>query len=200
MKIGIYAGTFDPIHTGHCAFAEAAIESTQLDRVIIVAEKKPYRKAPFTSWDHRQAMIERATEHVAAVDHDYQLASKLAHKHTMPDMLTIAQQHYGSEHAFWFLVGSDVFEHIHMWEGLTSAPTYGGFVIALRDGHTREWLKAHLQALSRKGITMTTSVIDSPQPHISSSAIRRDVAGGVEVTNLTAPVQDYILDHNLYHL
>jgi nicotinate-nucleotide adenylyltransferase len=44
MKIGIYAGTFDPIHNGHIEFAQAAIRDTELERVIVIAEKEPYRK------------------------------------------------------------------------------------------------------------------------------------------------------------
>jgi nicotinate-nucleotide adenylyltransferase len=46
MNIGIYAGTFDPVHDGHIAFAKAAISKANLDKVVIVAEKEPYRKKP----------------------------------------------------------------------------------------------------------------------------------------------------------
>ena len=52
MKIGIYAGTFDPIHLGHINFAISAVRTTDLDKVVIVAEKNPYRKKPFASWDN----------------------------------------------------------------------------------------------------------------------------------------------------
>lgn len=196
MNIGIFAGTFDPIHNGHIAFARTAISEAQLDKVIIVAEKEPYRKKPHASWDHRQAMIERATEKVEQVDHDYQFAAALAHQHTMKDMLAQAQQHYGKEHPFWFLVGSDLFEHLHQWHNLIGAEQYGGFVVALRDDHTKTWFEGQKQVL--KDFTESVVIVNNPYPHVSSSKIRVDTKEGRVSTAVPQNVAEYIANHNLY--
>lgn len=198
MKIGIYAGTFDPIHRGHIAFAEHAISSAALDRVVIVAEKDPYRKKPHASWDHRQAMIERATESTQQVDHDYEFANRLAHQHTMLDMLSQAQAHYGQDHQYWFLAGSDIFEHIHQWQNIIDHDSYGGFVVALRDDHTSEWLNSRMELLNSQGAHFNLNIVPSEHPHISSSAIRTLIATHKESTDLPPTVVDYIVQHDLY--
>lgn len=198
MKIGIYAGTFDPIHRGHVAFAKHAVSSAGLDRVVIVAEKDPYRKKPHASWDHRQAMVERATEPTAQVDHDYEFANRLAHQHTMLDMLTQAQSHYGQDHQYWFLAGSDIFEHIHQWQDMIKHDSYGGFVVALRDDHTAEWLDARLNLLNEQGAHFKLAIVPSEHPHVSSSGIRSLVASHGESADLPLSVAEYITRHNLY--
>lgn len=198
MKIGIFAGTFDPIHAGHIEFAKTAITAAGLERVVIVAEKNPYRKKPHASWDHRQAMIERATEGLENIDHDYQFAANLAHQHTMQNMLAVAAKHFGAENEVWFLVGSDVYEHIHQWKDLVKNSEYGGFVVALRDDHTEAWLKEKKQLAVQNGITAPVIVIDSRHPHVSSTAIRDSARQGKSSAELLPAVQEYIVTHLLY--
>lgn len=198
MKIGIYAGTFDPVHNGHLEFTEQAVKAVRFDRVIMVAEKSPYRKKPAASWDHRQAMIERATELLPAVDHDYAFANQLAHQHTMHDMLTVAAKHYGASAEVWFLVGSDVYEHMHQWRGLVDQQAYGGFVVALRDDHTQEWLERQAQNLAHQAMRMPTVVIESGHRHVSSSAIRAEAGAGASIDTTPESVAQYIKQHSLY--
>lgn len=198
MKIGIYAGTFDPIHNGHINFAIKAVEDTDLDKVVIVAEKNPYRKKPFTSWDHRQAMIERATEKLAEADHDYEFSNQLAHQHTLQDMLSTARAHYGNQHEFWFLVGSDIFEHIHKWQDITKQHEYGGFVVALRDEHTKEWLDEAIKELIKHNIKLNIKLIENAHPHISSGKIREQISLNEHPVDLPEDVYKYIIKHGLY--
>lgn len=198
MKLGIYAGTFDPVHNGHIEFARRAITTANLDRVIMVAEKMPYRKKPVASWDHRQAMLERATEDIEQVDHNYAFANELAHQHTMADMLHVATQHYGADTEIWFLVGSDVYEHMHHWQDIVHADQYGGFVVALRDDHTHDWLKSQYNTLTKRGINPEYMVVESTHKRISSSKIRQAISDGDTVVDLPSGVLDYALAHSLY--
>lgn len=197
MRIGIFAGTFDPMHNGHLEFANTAIAKARLDKVIVVAEKEPYRKKPHASWDHRQAMIERATEAVKNIDHDYGFAAKLAHQHTMKDMLGVAKAHYGNGNEYWFLVGSDVFEHMHQWHDLMQAEDYGGFVVALRDDHTPEWLAAKRELVDEK--LGETIVVPSPRPHVSSSKIREEAPQKAFSEDVPPNIIEYIQSHHLYN-
>ncbi len=199
MKIGIYAGTFDPVHSGHLAFAKTALEQASLDRVILVAEKEPYRKQPHAAWDHRQAMLERATETVEKVDHDYQFAAELSRKHTMQNMLEAAHKHYGEETEVWFLAGSDLFEHMHRWEDTLAHYQYGGFMVALRDNHTKEWLEQKQTELQQHFPKLKIILVENKQPHVSSSFIRHHVAERT-LENLPLPenVLAYIAKHHLY--
>lgn len=195
MKIGIFAGTFDPIHNGHIEFARSAVNAANLQKVIIVAEKEPYRKKPHASWDHRQAMIERATQEIENVDHDYGFAAELSHQHTMKNMLEVARKHYGNQNEYWFLVGSDIYEHIHQWHDLLKEHEYGGFVVALRDDHTKSWLQSRQQNLP---IAPKTIVIQSGHPHVSSSGIRALAQQNQIPQDVPSPVVNYIQTHNIY--
>jgi nicotinate-nucleotide adenylyltransferase len=196
MKIGIFAGTFDPVHNGHIEFAHSSVKTGHLDRVIIVAEKEPYRKKPHASWDHRQAMIERAMQTIPEVDHDYKFAAHLSHQHTMKDMLQKAKEHYGDANEFWFLVGSDLFEHMHQWHDLISHHEYGGFIVALRDDHTMEWLENRRAQVSE--VAGKIVVITNNHPHVSSSKIRESAKLGILTTEVPQNVSDYMVRHNLY--
>lgn len=196
MKIGIFAGTFDPVHNGHIEFARSAVEAGHLDRVIIVAEKEPYRKKPHVSWDHRQAMIERATQDIPQVDHDYGFAAKLSHQHTMKNMLNKAVEHYGKEHEFWFLVGSDLFEHMHQWRDLVSHHEYGGFIVALRDDHTMQWLEERRTKVAE--VANKVIVIANTHPHVSSSKIRESVKNSQPSHEISPSVAGYMQTHQLY--
>lgn len=198
MNIGIYGGTFDPIHLGHINFAVTAVKMTDLDKVVIVAEKNPYRKKPFASWDHRQAMIERATEEIKEADHDYEFSNQLAHQHTMQDMLEVAKKHYGHDNQFWFLVGSDIFEHIGRWKNLAQQDEYGGFIVALRDDHTSAWLDERIKLAQEQGINLNIQLIKNDHPHISSKLIRDQILANETVTKLSPEVYEYAVNHNLY--
>lgn len=199
MKIGIFAGTFDPIHNGHIEFARTATEQAGLDKIIIVAEKEPYRKKPHASWDHRQAMIERASQPLENIDHDYQFANQLAHQHTMKNMLEVAKKHFNESNEFWFLVGSDLFEHMHQWHDLAAEHEYGGFVVALRDGHTLAQLNQQQERLKQvAGRTTPVVVVPNAQPHISSSAIRSAIKSNLPISDVPASVQEYLQTHQLY--
>lgn len=198
MKIGIFAGTFDPIHQGHLRFAEKSVREGNLDKVIIIAEKNPYRKQPIASWDHRQAMIERATEDMPKADHDYQFSNQLAHQYTMQNMLSAAKKQYGTEHEFWFLVGSDIFEHMKRWHDIVLQQEYGGFFVMLRDDHTEEWLQAKLDELKEIGNPVSVQLIENPHPHISSKKIRETIKEGLAPKDTPIQVLEYSMKHRLY--
>ena len=200
MKIGIYAGTFDPIHNGHINFAKNAVKFTALDKVVIVAEKNPYRKKPHATWDHRQAMIERATENIVEADHDYEFSNKLSHQFTMQNMLQGARDHYGVDHEFWFLVGSDIFEHIQRWQNIVKEHEYGGFIVALRDNHTQAWLNDKIAYLRLSGFNINVQLIVNHKPHISSRLIREQLLGHNLPNELSPRVYEYMLQHSLYDI
>ncbi|HEU5121705.1 MAG TPA: adenylyltransferase/cytidyltransferase family protein, partial [Candidatus Saccharimonadales bacterium] len=60
-RIGIYSGTFDPVHYGHIAFAASAIRACNLDEVVFLPEPQPRYKAGVTDIAHRLALLTMAT-------------------------------------------------------------------------------------------------------------------------------------------
>src|ERR1035438_181672 len=59
-RIGIYSGTFNPIHTGHITFALQATTEASLDKIYFLPERKPRNKAQVEHFAHRVAMIKQA--------------------------------------------------------------------------------------------------------------------------------------------
>lgn len=198
MRIGIFAGTFDPVHEGHIRFAEAAVQQGHLDKVVMVAEKNPYRKQPIAGWDHRQAMIERATEDMPEADHDYQFANQLAHQHTMQNMLTATKKYFTQAQEIWFLVGSDIFEHMSRWQDIAKEDEYGGFIVALRADHNEQWLQQKVQELHTMGFPVRLIIIGNNHPMVSSRVIRDKVREGFVPKSLPMSVFEYATVHQLY--
>src|SRR4051812_4657029 len=61
-RIGIYAGTFDPVHSGHVSFALQALKAAELDKVYFLPERRPRNKQHVEHFGHRTAMLKRAAQ------------------------------------------------------------------------------------------------------------------------------------------
>ncbi|MCI5167943.1 MAG: nicotinate-nicotinamide nucleotide adenylyltransferase, partial [Candidatus Electrothrix sp. GM3_4] len=60
-RIGLFGGTFDPVHNGHMAIARQAAEEARLDQVLFIpAADPPHKKTPGASYWHRVALLETA--------------------------------------------------------------------------------------------------------------------------------------------
>src|SRR5262249_18397789 len=126
--IGIYSGTFDPIHAGHVAFAAQAMRDCSLDAVIFLPEPKPRGKQNVTSLAHRCALIKLATEHEPNFS-----VLRLASPHfTVSDTLPKLQQKFVDAH-LTFLMGSDVAKSLGHWEGVKTLLQHASITIGLRE-------------------------------------------------------------------
>lgn len=125
MKVGILAGTFDPVHNGHLNFALNSLASKKLDKVIFLPERTPRRKRAVTDYKHRLEMLQ-----IALKPH-----KKLA-------LLDLPERQFTVEKSLpkirkklknpelYFLFGSDVAIDIAKWPG---AEKLGNVIIGLRD-------------------------------------------------------------------
>jgi nicotinate-nucleotide adenylyltransferase len=59
-RIGIYSGTFDPVHSGHISFALQSLKAAKLDKVYFLPERRPRNKQQVEHFGHRVAMLKRA--------------------------------------------------------------------------------------------------------------------------------------------
>ena len=59
-RVGIYAGTFDPVHVGHISFALQSLTAANLDSIYFAPERRPRNKQQVEHFAHRVAMIKRA--------------------------------------------------------------------------------------------------------------------------------------------
>lgn len=126
-RIGIYSGTFDPVHAGHINFALQALEKAGLDAVYFLPERRPRGKRHVEHFGHRVAMLKRASRphrklHVLELeDVSFTVATTLPRlrKRFPKDQLV-------------FLVGSDVAQTLPKWENAERLMQQSEVVIGVR--------------------------------------------------------------------
>jgi nicotinate-nucleotide adenylyltransferase len=155
MNIGLFGGTFDPIHKGHIALARAARERCELGRIYFVpANVPPHKKnQPLASYFHRYAMVTLATREerefvpslLEAPDAPVNVppsGKKLAAGHRVPhanysvDTVRRLKQAFKKADRLFFLIGIDAFKEIGSWYEAEALFRECAFIVASRPGYS----------------------------------------------------------------
>lgn len=191
-NIGIYSGTFDPIHPGHIAFAEEAMRACELDEVVFLPEQNPRGKDGVTDMVHRVALIERATAAIAGL-RVVQLASE---QFTVQQTLPELRQAFKGSH-MTFLVGSDVARtFLYRWEGLDVLLREAALAIGLRSSDSPGEIGAIMRQISQDySVAVDYTLVSTPEAGMASSHIRN---GTADMSRLHPSMLEYIQEHQLY--
>jgi len=163
--IGIYAGTFDPIHAGHLAFAQEAQQFFGLDQVVLLPEAEPRNKPGVAPLSGRMAHVQREIAAFPGL-----LAMQLAaRRFTVHDALPELYATFGRE-GLVFLFGSDVAPSFVHWPGIEYLLRRHVLAIGLRTQDT----EAHLEQTYRTPIRW--AALRTAIPHLSSTQIRRQLS------------------------
>jgi len=211
--IGLFGGTFDPIHFGHLRLATELGEAFHLEPVIFLPAGPPYhrgREAHATN-DQRLTMLKLATQRDARFDVDDRELRRDGNTYTY-DTLAEIRSERGPDAPLVFLSGSDAFSKIDTWSRWTEIFDLAHFAVAIR-ANDEQWfskgpgafpkelwprITLNLRELlgSTAGKVMTFSMTPLA---ISSTAIRALTADGASIRYLTPdPVVEYIRSHRLY--
>ncbi|MGA9543529.1 MAG: nicotinate-nucleotide adenylyltransferase [Candidatus Sulfotelmatobacter sp.] len=151
MNIGLFGGTFDPIHRGHLALARAASERCELSRILFVPANVPPHKQsqPLSAFSHRYAMIALATaEHKdfspslleAPEDSESVSPPKEKTRSSKPnytiDTIKRLKQSFKKADRLFLLIGIDAFEEIAKWHQAEALFRECEFVVASRPGYS----------------------------------------------------------------
>ncbi len=197
MRLGIFGGTFDPIHNIHLFVAESARLMERLDGVLFVPTSKVhYRSKPEASAEHRCAMILGAIEdnpHFTLDDTDLRPAST----GYTADLLPKIQMKY-SDASLTFITGADSLASnswVRFEEALESLES---FVIAPRAGVSGEAVARVLAAVPN-ALRTRIKTLHLPEMPESSTLVRTLLSQGKSVRYLVPePVWAYITAHNVY--
>ena len=117
MKIGIYGGTFNPVHFGHVSVARRAIAELGLDRLIVVpANVSPFKVGAEESsplWD-RVGRVQAAFADVERAEVDLREIERGGVSYTIETAREIAAENLGAK--LYFVVGEDAAEGVHLWK------------------------------------------------------------------------------------
>jgi nicotinate-nucleotide adenylyltransferase len=187
-RIGIYAGTFNPVHAGHVAFALQAIETAKLDMVYFLPERQPRHKTGVEHFAHRVAMLKRAAQPHPRFGVLELTDVNFTPERTMPKL----RQKFGRSQLI-FLFGSDVISGLNDWPKVDRLLMESELVIGLRDQSEQQVVDQQIAACATQPKAVT--IFSSYAPDVSSGRVREALRRRVHTQGLLASVRRYS-DHN----
>lgn len=190
-RIGIYAGTFDPVHAGHLGFALQALAAAKLDKVYFLPERRPRNKQHVEHFGHRVAMLKRAAMPYPQFEVLELVDASFSVKRTLPGLQS---RFKGAELVFLF--GSDILPYLQSWPQADKLLAGSELVIGLRKQDNRQALHNIIEAWPTPPKVLTMFV--SYAPDISSGRVRQALAKGEAAKGLLTSVERYSNRHWLY--
>jgi len=174
MKIGLYFGSFNPIHNGHLIIAQHFLEETDLEKIwFVVSPQNPFKQNhSLLNEYHRLFLVQKAIEgetNMKAVDIEFSLPKP---SYTI-DTMTYLEEKY-PENQFCIIMGSDSFQNLEKWKSGSLIMTRYPIYIYVRSGFE----------VDQKKITENIVVLKAPLLDISASLIRKKIGEGKSVRYL----------------
>jgi nicotinate-nucleotide adenylyltransferase len=191
-RVGIYAGTFDPVHSGHIAFALQALQAAGLDKIYFLPERRPRNKQQVEHFGHRVGMLKRALqphpqfEVLEFVDVNFSVERTLPQlRRQFPDAQLV------------FLFGSDIVPGLADWPNAARLLKGTELVIGIRSRDSRAALHKIIEAWTSQPSAVT--MFESYAPDVSSAVVREAMRQGqTAIPGLLTSVERYSDRHWLY--
>jgi nicotinate-nucleotide adenylyltransferase len=218
MTLGVLGGTFDPIHNGHVAAAQAAQRALVLDAIMLIPSRiPPHRLDPVGATSSQRYDMAQ----LVAAAHSGWSASPIELDREGPSYtydtlveLALGGPALGERDAshrdvpreskgtqIFFITGADAFAEIATWSRYPAVLDLANFVVVSRPGITLDSLRARVPSAFRDRSAASTRVIlvEAHTPDISSTDIRRRVRAGQSLSGFVPDsVAAYIAAHRLY--
>lgn len=196
--IGLFGGTFDPIHNGHLHIARSFADELSLESVIFLPAGDPYHKnQPRTAAVHRLAMTGLAT----AADPRFAVSDCDIVRHGATytyDTAQIFHQHFPGAQ-LWLLLGMDSLLQLHTWHRWQDLVRLCRIAAAARPDHTLNQAPQALQPWLAEALPDgRLHLLTAASQNISSTTIRSRLADTGTSPDLPPLVLDYIRQHRLY--
>ena len=198
MKIGVLGGTFDPIHRGHLAVAEAARNRLGLAEVYFVpAARTPLKESgTILAAEHRVPMVRLA---IAAYPY-FKLSTieidRPGLSYTV-DTISALRDKMGAGNELYFIIGWDSVTQLPLWKEPARIIQMCRLVAVPRPGYSlpdSDSLEAAIPGLAQRLI-----LLDEPKIDISATEIRQRAKRGESISHLVPePVAEYIRTKKLY--
>jgi nicotinate-nucleotide adenylyltransferase len=191
-RLGIFGGTFDPIHFGHLICAEQLREALELDLVLLVPTHSPPHKPVSEPADpeHRLAMVRLAIEGQEGLQASDVEIRRGGTSYTI-DTIRDLRGEYGSETEFWLLMGQDSYHDISAWKQPAGIVAECFFGIARRPGYERH--------IGPPVPGIRSRFVDITAVDISSTDIRARISEARSIRFLVpGKVEEYIRSNRVY--
>ncbi len=191
MKVGLFFGTFNPIHVGHLTIANHIVEYSDLDQVwFVVTPHSPFKKKNSLLEDnHRYQMVDRATENYSKLrvsDIEFKLPQP---NYTINTLMYLEEKY--PKHEFALIMGEDNLKSFHKWKNFEVI--LERYSIYVYPRISRDTTKHKFE--NHKKITH----VDAPIMELSSTFIRKAIKEGKNVRPmLPEHVWNYLDEMNFY--
>ncbi len=195
MRIGLYGGTFDPIHIGHLILAEQCREQLDLDEVWFIPAGDPPHKSgrTITASSHRSTMVTLATAGNKHFRVDRRELTRLGRSYSVDTIQQTVDEQPDDE--LFFLVGADSLRDFPTWHRPERIAEMATIVAVNRGDDT----VGNVAAIVGETIANSVRLTQMPGIEISSSDIRQRARTGQTIRYLVpSGVESYIETHHLY--
>lgn len=190
MRIGIFGGSFNPVHRQHLAIAEAALHQQNLDEIMFVPVFSPVHKssAALIAYETRQKLLEEALAGHRGLNLSHVEKELGGHSYTVRTVRYL--QNRFPDDSFFLIIGGDSLRDLATWRSIDELVKLIEFIVVERPGFKRV---SPVPGAILRWVEMEISPI-------SSSAIRENLAAGnfVDFCGLAPRVLFLILRHNCY--
>lgn len=199
-RIGLFGGTFDPVHLAHLILAEHCREAGGLDQVWFIPAAAPPHKLGrvLTPFDRRVEMLRLAVAGNPAFAIEELEKDRDGPSYTVDTLTELRRRH--PDRNFFLLIGSDTLADLHSWREPARILEMAGLLVWLRPSHaplSADQLRAALRLPQQAPIRLQD--VSGPLIDISSSELRRRAAQGLSLRYLVPrAVECYILEKRLY--
>ena len=194
-RIGIMGGTFDPIHQGHIRMAQCALESLELDRVLMLPSGNPPHKPDITPAEDRYRMVCAACAGLAGLEPSREEVDRTGVIYTV-DTLSILHEKYPKAELF-YIIGADTLMELQKWRTYEKVLPLCTFLVCPRSwNYTPQQLteeRKRLTAMGGRFIMLDMDVID-----VSSTELRQAIRTGESTPLLPVQVREYAQAAGLY--
>lgn len=188
-QIGLFFGSFNPIHVGHLIIANSMLNHTSMDEVwFVVSPQNPLKERRTLLGDHHRLELVRR-----AIDDNYRLrACDVEFRLPIPSYTVLTLERLGElypDKDFALIMGSDNLETFDRWRNYQHILDHYPIYVYPRPGHKNCPLAEHPHV----------TLVDVPMMDISSSYIRQQIKAGHDVQYLlTEPVYQYLTEMHFY--
>ncbi len=191
MEIGLFFGSFNPIHIGHLIVANTAVELTELQQVwFVVSPQNPFKKQNTLLHEFdRLDMVRLAIDgnpNLNATDVEFHLPRP---SYTATTLVTLAEKY--PQHRFKVIMGSDNLQHLHKWRSYELILKEFGVMVYPRHHYGPKADTEHLREELRRQV----GVIGAPLIELSATLIREMIRNGRSIQYL---VPEAVAEHIRY--
>ena len=176
MQIGLFFGSFNPIHTGHLIIANHILNETSLKRIwFVVSPQNPFKSGTNLLDEYNRLHLVRL-----AVEDDNRLkASDIEFNLPRPSFTAFTLTHLKEKYpnpTFSIIMGSDSFMNLHKWKNYETIIKNYSIYIYKREGFE----------IKNSLVKASTFILDAPRLEISATLIRKNVKEGKSIRYLVA--------------